>query len=592
MRHGPHSDAPPNPVNWRIMASLVPYLLEFRGRVLVALGLLIAAKVATVAVPWVLKQLVDGLAQTPLLPLYSLMALVLGYGALRFGSVFFGELRDALFARVAERAMRRVTLRVFSHLHALDLRFHLNRKTGALARDIERGTSGISFLLRFMLFNILPTLLEITLVALILGSQFRWPYLTCVVAAVVFYALFSVVVTEWRNRFIRAANDQDNRTNTRAMDSLLNYETVKYFNNETYEIQEYDKHLEQWETARLKNRLSLFFLNAGQAFIIALAITTMMLLATHEVAANTMTLGELVMINAYMIQLFIPLNFLGFVYREIRQSLINIERLFGLLDETPQHPEPANAPALQLQAGHIEFKNIHFGYTPERPILQGVNLRIQAGQTLAIVGPSGAGKSTLARLLFRFYTPNEGGIFIDGQNIAEVTAASLRQHIGVVPQDTVLFNDTLYYNLAYANPQATAEAIQAAAHLAHLTPFIEQLPEGYNTLVGERGLKVSGGEKQRIAIARVLLKNPSLLIFDEATSALDSTAEKAILSALKTLAKKHTTLVIAHRLSTIMDADTIAVLEKGRIVEQGTHSQLLQLGGAYAQLWAHQQQEA
>jgi ATP-binding cassette subfamily B protein len=564
--------------------------MEFRWRVAFALALLVGAKLANVAVPLALKQIVDRLDSSQAMIIVPL-ALLLAYGTLRFLSSFLGELRDAIFARVAERAMRRVTLQVFKHLHQLDLSFHLARKTGGLARDIERGTTGISFLLRFMLFNIIPTLLEIALVAGILWAHFNWYYLLTVLGAVAVYAVFSIIITEWRNRFIREANDQDNRSNTRAMDSLLNYETVKYFNAEAFELTEYDKQLAQWETSRLKNRLSLFVLNSGQAFIIAATVCLMMVLAAQEVAAKTMSLGDLVMVNAFMIQLFIPLNFLGFVYREIRQSLINIENLFTLLDQKSHLKDTTDAPDLSFKQGEIRFDNVSFSYDKTRPIVQNVSFSLQHGQKLAIVGASGSGKSTLARLLFRFYDPDNGQILIDGQAIDQVNAGSLRKLIGVVPQDTVLFNDSIFYNIHYANPQASIEDVKQAADMANLTEFISRLPQGFNTLVGERGLKVSGGEKQRIAIARLLLKNPPILIFDEATSALDSTTEQAIISALNSLALKHTTLVIAHRLSTIMDADSIVVLEQGCVMEQGTHQELLQKNGLYWQLWQHQLQE-
>ena len=582
--------APNSTANWRIVWVLLPYLMEFPGRVALAMTLLIGAKLATVAVPIALKHIIDSLDTGAALVVVPL-GLLFAYGALRFLSTFCGELRDAIFARVAERAMRRVTLQVFKHLHQLDLSFHLARKTGGLARDIDRGTNGISFLLRFMLFNILPTLLEIALVAGILWAQFNWHYLLTVVGAVVLYAVFSIVITEWRNRFIREANEQDNRSNTRAMDSLLNYETVKYFNAEEFELAEYDKQLADWETSRLKNRLSLFVLNSGQAFIIAATVCLMMTLAAHEVANKTMTLGDLVMVNAFMIQLFIPLNFLGFVYREIRQSLINIENLFKLLGEKSQLKDTRGAPDLTFKQGEIRFEQVSFSYDKTRPILQDVSFSIGHGQKLALVGASGSGKSTLARLLFRFYDPDSGRIVVDGQAIDAVNADSLRKHMGVVPQDTVLFNDSIYYNIQYANPKASEEEVHRAAAMANLSEFISRLPQGFNTLVGERGLKVSGGEKQRIAIARILLKNPPILIFDEATSALDSSTEQSILTALNSLALKHTTLVIAHRLSTVMDADKIVVLEQGKVVEQGTHQELLQRNGAYWQLWQHQQSE-
>lgn len=591
MRSMHSTSADPNsPANWRIVWILLPYLMEFPWRVALAMALLVGAKLANVAVPIALKHIIDGLDASQAVVIVPL-GLLFAYGALRFLSTFCGELRDAIFARVAERAMRRVTLQVFKHLHQLDLSFHLARKTGGLARDIERGTNGISFLLRFMLFNILPTLLEIALVAGILWAQFHWHYLLTVVGAVVVYALFSILVTEWRNRFIREANEQDNRSNTRAMDSLLNYETVKYFNAEEFELAEYDKQLADWETSRLKNRLSLFVLNSGQAFIIAATVCFMMILAAYEVANKSMTLGDLVMVNAFMIQLFIPLNFLGFVYREIRQSLINIENLFKLLGEKSQLKDTTGAADLSFKQGEIRFEQVSFSYDKTRPILQDVSFSINHGQKLALVGASGSGKSTLARLLFRFYDPDSGRILIDGQAIDAVNADSLRKHMGVVPQDTVLFNDSIFYNIHYANPAASADEVKQAADMANLSEFIARLPQGFDTLVGERGLKVSGGEKQRIAIARILLKNPPILIFDEATSALDSTTEQSILAALNSLALKHTTLVIAHRLSTVMDADKIVVLDQGRVVEQGTHPELIQLGGRYWQLWQHQQQE-
>ncbi|SDT98691.1 ABCB family ABC transporter ATP-binding protein/permease [Halopseudomonas salegens] len=579
------------PVNWRIVASLLPYLREFRGRVTLALLLLFVAKLAGVAVPWVLKLVVEHFEQGADALMLVPVALLAAYGLLRFSSVFFSELRDAVFARVAERAMRRISLQVFEHLHRLDLGFHLSRRTGGLSRDIERGTSGISFLLRFMVFNILPTLLEIGLIAVILLLNFSPIYALAVVGSVVTYVLFSVWCTEWRNHFVRESNQMDNRSNTRAVDSLLNYETVKYFANEHFEAREYDAHLQRWEAARMKNRLSLAALNSGQALIIAGSVTLLMFLAAGEVAAGDMSLGELVMINAYMIQLFIPLNFLGFIYREIREALTNIERLFKLLQTPVQVADAADAQALQVRGGAVDFEGVAHAYEPGRQILHDISFAIPAGHTLAIVGPSGAGKSTLARLLFRFYDVSAGSIRVDGQDIRNVTQHSLRQAIGVVPQDTVLFNDTIGYNIAYGDPGASDEAVWAALRQAQLEDFVRSLPKGLDTLVGERGLKLSGGEKQRIAIARVLLKNPPVLILDEATSSLDTHAERLILQALNQVASKRTTLAIAHRLSTIVHAERILVLEQGRVVEQGTHPELLALGGAYAHLWSQQQRQ-
>lgn len=581
--------------NWRVLWLLVPYLMEFRGRVILSFLLLIAAKIAGVASPWLLKLIVDDLDLQDAAKLTVPLLFILAYGALRFGSVFLGELRDAVFARVTERAMRRVALQVFSHLHRLDLDFHLSRKTGGLARDIERGTSGISFLLRFLLFNIIPTLFELLLVAVILFQQLSIGFCAAVLASILVYILFSIVVTEWRTQFVREANEQDSRSNTRAIDSLLNYETVKYFNNEAYERQEYDRHLEAWEVSRLKNRLSLAALNSGQGLIIAVSVTVMMLMAAQGVTSGTLTLGDFVMVNAYMLQLFVPLNFLGFVYREIRQALINIERMFRLLNEKPRVTDAPDTMSLDLSRSRslsVAFHNVCFSYDPQRPILKNIEFAIEPGQKMAIVGASGSGKSTIAKLLFRFYDPTSGYISINGLDIRRYSLDSLRRQFGVVPQDTVLFNDTIYYNIAYGDPGATPEQVYRAAEAAHLKGFIERLPKGYDTLVGERGLKVSGGEKQRIAIARVLLKNPALLLFDEATSALDMAAERVITEALDELAERHTVLVIAHRLATVMNADRILVLQDGRVIEQGTHNELLALEGHYSALWHNQLRKA
>ncbi len=594
MRAYADNDYPANhKPNWQIIAGLWPYLTEFRGRVILAAACLVLAKLATVATPVALKYIVDYLDQgrDGELLLWIPLLLVAGYGVLRFSSTLFSELRDAVFARVAERAMRRVSLRVFRHLHQRELGFHLERKTGGLARDIERGTSGISFLLRFTLFNIVPTLLEITLVAIILMVVFNPGYVFAIVGAVVVYVVFSIKVTEWRTRFVREANARDNQSNSRAVDSLLNYETVKYFNNEAFEADLYDRDLKDWEDARLKNRLSLAALNAGQALIIGVALIVIMSMAVTEVAAGDITLGDFTMINAYLLQLFIPLNALGFVYREIRQALVNVERLFGLLEQAPAVEDASDATCLEIDGGHVRFEDIHFAYHADRDILKGISFDIPAGHKVAVVGASGAGKSTLARLLFRFFDVDAGRITIDGQDIRTVTQDSLRREIGVVPQDTVLFNDSLYRNLAYGRPDASREEVERAAALAHLDRFIATLPDGYETRVGERGLKLSGGEKQRVAIARVLLKNPPILILDEATSSLDSVSEAAILDALNEVSRKRTTLVIAHRLSTIRDADSILVMDDGRIVEAGSHNELLAKDGHYATLWAQQHQK-
>lgn len=570
---------------------MLPYLLTFKGRVILALLALVAAKAATLLLPYLLKLIVDSL-DSSLQPVVVLpLLLLLAYGLMRFGSVFFGEVRDALFSRVTEHAMRQIGLKVFNHLHQQELSFHLERNTGGISRDIERGTNGLSFLMRFLMFNIVPTLLEIVLVAIIFWGLFSFWYALITAIAVACYIWFTVKVTEWRNQFIRDANQADSATNGRAVDSLLNYETVKYFNNEAYEARIYDEFLQKWETAKLKNRMSLLLLNSGQALIIAAAITLMMLMAAQGAVTKELTLGDVAMVNAYMLQLFIPLNFLGFVYREIRRALTDLENMLGLLNRQSQIVEASDAKPLQLQQGKIEFQNVHFSYQTERAILQDFSLTILPGQKVAVVGSSGAGKSTLARLLYRFYDIQQGHILLDGQDIKELTLDSLRRAIAIVPQDTVLFNSSIRDNIAYGNPNATAADIEQAIDMAHLRSFINSLPQGDATIVGERGLKVSGGEKQRIAIARVLLKRCPILVFDEATSALDSQSEAAILQAMREVASGHTSLVIAHRLSTVIDADNIVVLDQGKVVEQGQHQQLLAQGGYYARLWALQQKQ-
>ena len=571
--------------------TLWPYITKFKGRVLLALLALIGAKGATLLMPWALKEIIDSVDKSinPVLVIPALLLLM--YGGLRFASVFLGEVRDAVFSRVTEHAMRDIGLKVFKHLHSLELAFHLDRQTGGISRDIERGTSGLSFLMRFLMFNIVPTLFEILTVAIIFGSLFSIWFALITLLAVAIYITFTVTVTQWRNRFIREANAADNLSNTRAIDSLLNYETVKYFNNEEFEAKTYDSFLANWETARLKNRMSLLALNSGQALIIASAITALMWLGAKEVVTGALTIGELVMINAYMLQLFLPLNFLGFVYREIRRALTDLENMLGLLNKKPQVTQRPHAQHLCISKGNIAFNNVSFSYDANRPILSNISFKVKAGSKVAVVGASGAGKSSLARLLYRFYDISAGSITIDNQAIDSVTLDSLRKAIAIVPQDTVLFNTSIRENIAYGRPTASDSEIDKAIEMAHLKDFISTLAQGDKTLVGERGLKVSGGEKQRIAIARAILKQSPILIFDEATSALDSHAEQAILKAMRDVTQNHTSIVIAHRLSTIVDADNILVFKKGKLVEQGTHSALLLQNGQYAQMWQLQQQE-
>ncbi|MEM7420313.1 MAG: ABC transporter ATP-binding protein/permease [Pseudomonadota bacterium] len=580
------------PVKWHVLSQLWPYLLEFKRRVALALLCLIAAKLASIGLPYVLKYTVDSLnGDLTTLALAVPISLIIAYGALRLINVLLGEVRDTLFGRVTERAMRRLGLKVFKHLHNLDLGFHLNRRTGGLSRDIERGTNGISFLMRFMVFNIVPTLLEIALVVGLLLVQFGVSFAMIIICSVVAYIGFSMKATDWRTRFVTQMNEADSTTNSRAVDSLLNFETVKYFNNEAFEANRYDTDLAAWEKARRKNRLSLFALNGGQASIIAIAMTSMMANAAFGVINGEMTIGDFVLINAFTMQIFMPLNFLGFVYREIRGSLANIDKLFDLLSQAPAIKDADNATTLVTTNPVITFDNVAFAYNEKREILKGISFEVPAGAKVAVVGESGAGKSTLMKLLFRFYEPSSGSINIDGTDIRSITQQSLRSHIGIVPQDTVLFNTTLLENIRYGNPDASIEDVENVIKLAHLEDFIAKLPDKLETTVGERGLKLSGGEKQRVAIARALLKGAPIMIFDEATSSLDSTSERAILSALRDAAKGHTSLVIAHRLSTIVDADKILVLKNGHIVEAGTHSALLAANAEYATLWHAQQRE-
>lgn len=590
MQHGNFEADPDHKINWRIISHLTPYLLESRNRVLLAMLCLLLAKGAILIIPFLLKYLVDSMEGQNLQSLAPtvLLGLVVAYGAARFSNVFFGELRDTIFGRVSERAMRRIGLQVFRHVHALDLDFHLNRRTGGLARDIERGTTGISFLMRFFVFNIVPTLFEIAMVVGILLMNYGVSFAVITLVSVTAYGLFSLRATQWRTQFVREMNEADSSSNTRAMDSLLNFETVKYFTNEEFEARRYDAELEKWEQARRKNRLSLFGLNGGQALIIALSQTCMIGLAAWQVKDGQISLGDFILINQFMIQLFMPLGFLGFVFREIKGSLANIEKMFELLALRPSVTDPTPAPALTMRSGSIVFDRVSFGYDRQRRILNEVKFSVEAGQNVAVVGASGSGKSTLVKLLFRFYDPDSGSISIDGQDISQVSQASLRRAIGIVPQDTVLFNDSIFENVRYGNPQASDQEVNEAIHLAHLDAFIAALPDGGNTMVGERGLKLSGGEKQRVSIARTILKRPPIMVFDEATSSLDSKSERAILAALAEISQDHSSLVIAHRLSTIVDADKIVVLDHGEIVEQGSHRQLLQDDGHYAELWRAQ----
>ena len=590
---GMSQDVTPKPIDWSVLKTLFPYLLEFRARIGLAVLCLVLAKLASVGLPFILKHIVDGLDAKDVSELITLpLGLLLAYGVVRFSNVLFGELRDTLFGRVTERAMRRIGLQVFRHLHTLDLDFHLNRRTGGLSRDIERGTNGISFLLRFMVFNILPTLLEIGMViGLLLWNYDVW-FALIVAVSVAAYVAFSVFATEWRLAFIREANQAESSSSTRAIDSLLNYETVKYFTNEEFEARNYDENLEHWELARGKNRLSLFALNAGQSLIIAVAVTAAMVLAAVQVTDKVMTLGDFVLINAFMMQVFMPLNFLGFVYREMKGAMTNIENMFAVLDVKPGVVDRDDATELTVADGEIRFHDVHFGYGDTRDIIRGVSFTVPPKQKVAIVGSSGAGKSTLFKLLFRFYDVSSGDITIDGQSVRQVSQRSLRRQIGVVPQDTVLFNASIFENVRYGRIDASDEEVREAIRLAYLSDFIASLPKGENTMVGERGLKLSGGEKQRVSIARALLKHPPIMVFDEATSSLDSHSEKIILKAIGEISHQQTTLVIAHRLSTIMDADRIIVLDNGQVAEQGSHVELLARGGLYAHLWEVQQHES
>ncbi len=601
MAHGAHSRRPEaadgtgsaKPArffDWERVQLLLPLLWEYRWRVAAAMTLLVIAKVANVGVPLVLKNIVDSLSPERAVLMVP-FSLLLAYGLLRMSTTLFAELRDVVFVRVAQRAIRRVALSVFRHLHSLSLRFHLDRQTGGMSRDIERGTRGISTLLNYMLFSIIPVILEFALVAAVLLTKFDWRFPAVTFIAVGLYVFFTIWVTEWRSAIRREANELDSKANTRAVDSLLNYETVKYFNNEEYEANRYDRSLERYESAALRTEASLGLLNVGQSLIIAAGVTVLMVFAAQGVAARELTLGDLVLVNVLLIQLYIPLNFLGMAYREIKQATTDMDRMFALLG---QHREIQDAPdALPLPAGSlaIRFDRVDFGYDPARQILHQLSFEVPAGAKVAVVGHSGSGKSTLARLLYRFYDVQAGSISVGGIDVRRLAQPSLRGAIGIVPQDTVLFNDSIRYNIHYGRPSASAEEVVGAAQSAHIHQFIESLPKGYESAVGERGLKLSGGEKQRVAIARAILKNPQVMIFDEATSALDSETEQAIQGELEQIARGRTTLVIAHRLSTIIDADQILVMDRGRIIERGTHRDLLTAGGQYAQMWALQQQE-
>ncbi|MBK7547151.1 MAG: ABC transporter ATP-binding protein/permease [Rhodoferax sp.] len=591
----PHSTAPaPARSDWATLQRLFPYLWRYKWRVMAALAFMVGAKLANVGVPLLLKNLVDAMSIKPNDPQAMLVvpiALLIGYGLLRLSTSLFTELRELVFAKATEGAARSISLEVFRHLHALSLRFHLERQTGGMTRDIERGTRGVHSLISYSLYSIIPTLIEVTLVLTLLAVKFDMWFAWITIIALVFYVSFTVTVTEWRTQFRKKMNEMDSTAHSRAIDSLLNYETVKYFNNEEFEAKRYDENLERYRRAAVKSQTTLSLLNTGQQLIIAVALVIMLYRATQGVVDGHMTLGDLVMVNAFMIQLYIPLGFLGVLYREIKQSLTDLDKMFRLMEREREIADSPNAHALQLNGSPtIRFEHVNFAYDPKgRPILHDVSFEIPAGKTVAVVGPSGAGKSTLSRLLFRFYDVQQGRITIDGQDLKDVTQTSLRRAIGIVPQDTVLFNDTIEYNIAYGNPGATPEQVQEAARSARIHDFIVSTPAGYQAMVGERGLKLSGGEKQRVAIARTLLKDPPIMIFDEATSALDSANERAIQAELQSVAQNKTTLVIAHRLSTVVDAHEILVMDGGYIIERGAHADLLALNGRYASMWALQQ---
>ena len=582
----PHSDRK----DWRNLKRLFPFVWEFKGRVLIALACLVLSKLAVVGMPLVLRDIIDGLDSengTLVLPIM----LLLTYGALRLASSLFNELRDAVFARVRYHAMRGISQRVLSHLYSLSLRYHLDRKTGGIIRDLERGTNSLSSILNYLVFNIVPTAAEFVLVAAILLGQYEAKFAIVTFITVVVYITFTLSVTEWRMHYRLKMNSLESEANTYAVDGMLNYETVKYFNNEDYELSRYDQTLKGWEGSAVKSQNSMSLLNFGQGAVIAVGVTFMMVYAAQGVVNGSMTLGDLVLVNTMMLQLFLPLNFLGVIYRALKYSLADMDMMMRLLDTPQEISDKDRARPLIVSDAHVRVEHVSFSYSEDRQVLNDVSFEIPAGKKVAVVGPSGAGKSTLSRLLFRFYETDSGRILIDDQDISDVTQESLRENIGIVPQDTVLFNQSIFHNIHYANHDAGMDEVIQAARVANIHEFIQSLPDGYETIVGERGLKLSGGEKQRIAIARVILKNPRILVFDEATSSLDSRSEQSILSSLKQVAMEHTTLVIAHRLSTIIDADTILVLDKGSIVEQGTHQQLLVKDGLYAHLWQLQQEK-
>ncbi|MEJ2622508.1 MAG: ABC transporter ATP-binding protein/permease [Candidatus Thiodiazotropha sp.] len=573
------------------LKSMLPFLWEYRGRALFALGCLVFAKLANVGIPLVLKEIVDSLEKSDQTILVLPLFLLIGYGVLRLASSLFNELRDAIFARVRYRAMRNLSNKVLTHLHDLSLRFHLERQTGAISRDLERGTRSVSTILNYMVFSILPMVVEFSLVAAVLLTQYEIKFALVTFGTVVVYVAFTLAITEWRMEYRHIMNRLDSEANSQAFDSLINYETVKYFGNEDLELRRFDDTLSDWEDNAVKSQTSMSLLNFGQGGIIAVGVAIIMIYAADGVVQGSMSIGDLVLVNTFMLQLFIPLNFLGIVYRQIKYSLADMDLIFKLLEQQPEITDAEDAKSLKLQGGEVRFEQVDFAYQPERQILHSVDFTLKAGEKLAVVGHSGAGKSTLSRLLFRFYDVTAGAITVDGQDIRQLTRQSLRSAIGIVPQDTVLFNESILYNLAYGNPNACQQQIEEAARIAHISDFIDQLPDGYQTVVGERGLKLSGGEKQRVAIARAMLKRPQILVFDEATSSLDTKTEQSIQETLKEVARDHTTLVIAHRLSTVVDADRILVMDQGRIVEQGTHPQLLQQQGRYYQMWQLQQKQ-